>query len=124
MPYFSEFTKTGKLVFDGVMPSPDMTYRAYLEPWVGEPLTRPSAVARTRDRQITVYASWNGAPSWLRGGCSPHSKGATTTVAVAEKSGFQTTIPVSSRYATFRVEASTPPATSSAHQRALGHNPR
>ncbi len=60
VPYFSEFTRAGKLLFDGVMPSPDMSYRAYVEPWSGQPLT-PPAGARHRGGKTTVYASWNSA---------------------------------------------------------------
>ena len=38
VPFFSEYTTSGKLLFDAAFPSPDMSYRAYVQPWVGKPL--------------------------------------------------------------------------------------
>jgi EmrB/QacA subfamily drug resistance transporter len=106
VPYFSEFAKSGKLLFDGIMPSPNMSYRAYVQPWVGEPLTRPRGGARTDDGGTTVYASWNGATklvSWrvLAGDAA----GALTAVATRAKSGFETAIPVPSGSTRFEVQA-------------------
>ena len=60
-PFFSLYSKTGKLLFDAALPDPDMSYRAYVQPWVGKPLYPPSGAATTRSGQTTVYASWNGA---------------------------------------------------------------
>ena len=60
-PYFSEFTQSGKLLFEGEFPRPDLTYRALLEPWVGLPLYPPVGAARAGGGRTTVYASWNGA---------------------------------------------------------------
>ena len=59
-PYFSEYTKQGRLLLDGVLPSPDLTYRATLDKWTCLPLTRPSAAEQTASGKTTVYASWNG----------------------------------------------------------------
>ncbi len=47
-PYFSEYTGSGRLLLEAELPSPDLTYRALLEPWVGEPLSSPVGAARRR----------------------------------------------------------------------------
>ncbi|GAA5864707.1 hypothetical protein JCM3774_006049 [Rhodotorula dairenensis] len=66
VPWFSEFSKEGKLLhnvqfgqIDG-RAEHDHSYRVYKEPWVGRPTTVPSVVL---DEQIwtTAYVSWNGA---------------------------------------------------------------
>ena len=61
VPFVSEYTASGKLIFDAAFPSPDMSYRAYVQPWVGKPLSPPSGAARAQGAGTTVYASWNGA---------------------------------------------------------------
>jgi EmrB/QacA subfamily drug resistance transporter len=106
VPYFSEFTRAGKLLFDGIMPSPDMSYRAYVKPWVGKPLTRPSGVARENGGRSTVYASWNGATqlvSWRV--LAATRSGSLKAAATATRSGFQTAISVASSYTRFKVQA-------------------
>ena len=60
-PYVSEFDHSGKLLFEGEFPRPDLTYRALLEQWVGLPLYPPVGAARLAGGRTTVYASWNGA---------------------------------------------------------------
>jgi EmrB/QacA subfamily drug resistance transporter len=96
LPFFSEFNKAGVIVFDAAFPAPDISYRAYLQKWVGLPTAPPSGAARTRAGRTTVYASWNGATklkSWkvlsLSGSGSP-------VVAKATESGFETAIKVGS----------------------------
>jgi hypothetical protein len=62
LPYFSEYTGSGKLLLDAVFPGKDQTYRAlYSSNWVGAPYYPPSGAARTVHGRTTVYASWNGA---------------------------------------------------------------
>jgi len=80
-PWFTQFSASGRLVFDARLPVDDGSYRVYRFGWRARPLTRPRAVLRNG----SVYASWNGATdvaSWKVGG-----------VRVA-RSGFETTIPV------------------------------
>jgi EmrB/QacA subfamily drug resistance transporter len=109
-PYFSEYSKSGRLLFDGEFPWPDLSYRATVEPWVGLPLTPPSGAARQAGAQTTVYASWNGATrlaAWrVLAGSGP---GRMAPVAHAAKSGFETAIPLprapGQRYARLRVQA-------------------
>jgi hypothetical protein len=105
-PYLSEYGHSGKLLFDGEFPWPDLSYRATLGPWVGEPLTPPAAAARSEDGATTVYASWNGATrlvAWrVLAGPSAESLRA---VAESPKSGFETAIHVPGDYASFEVQA-------------------
>jgi hypothetical protein len=106
-PYLSEFSRSGKLLFEGEFPRPDLSYRTTLEPWVGEPLGSPVGAARGGgDGQTTVYASWNGATgvaSWrvLAGGASGHLSAVTQAV----RTGFETAIPMRRGYASFEVQA-------------------
>src|SRR3954454_3490402 len=60
-PFFSEFTKTGKLLLSVRFPDPDESYRAYRYKWTGHPTGRPAAAARPSGKRTRVYMSWNGA---------------------------------------------------------------
>ncbi len=107
VPFMSEFSKSGQLIFDAVLPSPDITYRAYVQNWVGKPLYPPSGAARRSGDRTTVYASWNGATqvtSWkvlaLDGGT-----GSATVVGQMPKAKFETPIHVTTSATRFKVEA-------------------
>ena len=60
-PVMSEFDTSGKLVYDIVLPKPDLSYRAKVQQWVGRPLYPPVGAARQKGGKTVVYASWNGA---------------------------------------------------------------
>jgi EmrB/QacA subfamily drug resistance transporter len=94
-PYFSEYTSSGRVLYEAELPGPDLSYRAELRPWVGLPLTKPAAAARTTAGNTTVYASWNGATrvvSWrVLAGPSATQLSA---VASAARAGFETAIPL------------------------------
>jgi EmrB/QacA subfamily drug resistance transporter len=105
-PYISEFSSSGKLLWEAQLPGPDLSYRATLGQWVGEPLTAPVGVARTVGGNATVDASWNGATklaSWkvLAEPGAAHPK----VVASRAKSGFETAIPVAGSYKSFALQA-------------------
>lgn len=108
-PYFSEYSRTGKLLLDAVFPGggKDLSYRALLENWVGIPYYTPSAALVRRRGHATVYASWDGATqvaSWelLAGRDARHLKRVTTR----RRSGFETAIPVpAGAFKVFRVRA-------------------
>jgi EmrB/QacA subfamily drug resistance transporter len=107
-PFFSEYDRSGKLLFEGELPGPNLTYRATLEQWIGLPLSPPVGVAHRTNGKTTVYMSWNGATqvvSWriLAG----PSTGKLTVVATTTKSGFETAIPMPQSYKSFKVEALT-----------------
>jgi hypothetical protein len=96
-PYFSEFSASGALLFDGHMHGSYESYRTYRFPWVGTPAIAPAIAATTGPTRpagaATVYASWNGATqvaSWrVLAGTSPTRLAPVTTAADA---GFETAI--------------------------------
>jgi hypothetical protein len=105
-PYISEYSSDGRVVLDGKLPSPDLTYRALVEPWVGTPHTRPSAAARRENGRVTVYASWNGSTEVAAWRVLAGSTAAgLAPVARAAKSGFETAIRVAGRGPVFEVQA-------------------
>jgi hypothetical protein len=100
VPYLSAFTKDGKPLFDGAFPEPNMTYRAYVQRWVGRPLDRPLGAARVHGGQTTVYASWNGATEVASWRVLAPGK-----VAEHKKTGFETAIPVDRALGPARIQA-------------------
>ena len=46
-PYFSEYSQSGQLILDASLPSPDLSYRATVDSWVGLPEFPPQGAART-----------------------------------------------------------------------------
>jgi MFS family permease len=105
-PNLSEYDSRGRMLLDVVLPGPDISYRASLEQWVGLPTYPPVGVARQRRGRTTVYASWNGATrvvSWrVRGGPSATRLHTLTT---ADRSGFETAIPLAGSYGALEVQA-------------------
>ncbi|HUO75210.1 MAG TPA: arylsulfotransferase family protein [Solirubrobacteraceae bacterium] len=105
-PNFSEFSKNGQLLFDGVLPGPDVSYRAFSSTWTATPSVPPAGAARRSGGRDTVYASWDGATSvvsWrvLAGADSTHL----TSVAVRARSGFETAIRLKKTYRVFTIQA-------------------
>ncbi len=107
VPYFTEFSPSGKIVFDGRMPYPAQSYRAYKFPWSATPSDPPAiAVKASGAGADTVYASWNGATevsAWrvLAGPDATHL----AAMAQAPRSGFETSIAVASTATRFEVQA-------------------
>ncbi len=105
-PYFSQYTPSGQMLFDGVLPRPDISYRATVEPWSGMPLDRPSGAARQKDGKTTVYASWNGATQVARWQVlAGHDAKHLTRVAARARSGFETAIRLLRAYKLYKVRA-------------------
>ena len=105
-PYFSEYTKDGRLLLDAVMPGPDLSYRATVGQWVGLPLDRPKAAVRRTGGATNVYASWNGATTvaaWRVLAGPGRSK--LRAVAIDARSGFETALRVTGAHAVFEVQA-------------------
>ncbi len=93
-PYFSEYSASGQLLFDGHMHGSYESYRTYRFPWVGTPATAPAIAAVTASSgTATVYASWNGATqvtNWrVLAGASPTQL---APVATAADTSFETAI--------------------------------
>ena len=105
-PYFSEFSASGQLLFDGHMHGSYESYRTYRFPWVGTPSTAPAIAAVGANAAVTVYASWNGATqvtSWrVLAGPSPN---ALVPVATAADAGFETAIATPARAPYVAVQA-------------------
>lgn len=105
-PYFTEFSAGGQMLFDGHIPSPGESYRAYRFPWSATPAQPPSVAVRNSSGGATVYASWNGATgvsAWrVIGGASTS---AMSPIATAPSAGFETAVPVSGPPAYLYVQA-------------------
>jgi hypothetical protein len=107
LPNFTEFDSSGHMLLDGTLGKNVQDFRTYLSPWSGQPTTPPSiAVAPSSPTTpsgastATVEASWNGATavaSWqvLAGGAGGPSEKSLAPVLTVPRSGFQTTIHVS-----------------------------
>ncbi|HEX4279244.1 MAG TPA: MFS transporter [Solirubrobacteraceae bacterium] len=105
-PFITEYSASGDVLLDARLPGSDISYRARVEPWVGQPLTPPAATAHQQGGQTTVYASWNGATqvaSWKV--LAQSGTGAGTVAATAARSGLETAIPVRGAGKTFTVQA-------------------
>jgi hypothetical protein len=105
-PFFVEYSKSGSILREVELPSPDITYRAFVGRWTGQPTSSPSGGAQSKGGRTTVYASWNGATnvySWrvLAGRDSKHLG----TVATKRRTGFETPISLRSSYGAYQVVA-------------------
>jgi Arylsulfotransferase (ASST) len=90
---FSEYTRSGKQIFNGSLPLPVYSYRVYEFPWSGQPQTPPSLALGQSDGKLKAYASWNGATqvsSWrVLEGSHPGSLRSTIS---AGRTGFETVL--------------------------------
>ncbi len=105
-PFFTEFSKAGKVLLDVAWPFPDLSYRVLRQKWVGTPSFPPSGAVRTVSGKATVYASWDGATkvaAWrvLAGSSKSHLS---VVVSRAGKRGFETSIPVTGSHGVYEVE--------------------
>jgi hypothetical protein len=106
-PYFSEYTASGRQIFDAHFTAPSSSYRAYRFPWSGQPVTPPAlSVSANANGAADLYASWNGATDVLGwrvlAGASPQGL---ATLGGAGKHGFETHIQVHSAPAYLAVQA-------------------
>ena len=106
-PYFSEYSPSGRQIFDAHFTAPSGSYRAYRFAWSAQPTTNPSlAVSPNANGAVDLYASWNGATdvsSWrVLAGSSP---GSLALVGSSNKSGFETHIQAHSAPPYFAVQA-------------------
>jgi hypothetical protein len=101
VPYFSEFTRSGRVVFDASFgqgkarikgPNEDAdTYRAFRFVWHGRPTDRPAVAVSGRK----LYVSWNGATEVARWQLlSGKEGGSLRPGAVVAKRGFETALPL------------------------------
>jgi hypothetical protein len=95
-PYFSEYSATGRLLFDAHLPASYQSFTALRFPWSGQPAGRPAlAIRRGSGHDLELFASWNGATDvagWnVREGASAAHLAA---VARARSDSFETAISV------------------------------
>ncbi|HET9105339.1 MAG TPA: arylsulfotransferase family protein [Solirubrobacteraceae bacterium] len=95
-PWISQFSASGRLVFDAALPADDGSYRALRFDWHATPRTRPAVAARSATGRTDLYVSWNGATEVARWQVR---SGRATLVTVADRA-FETRIavPVRTRY--------------------------
>jgi hypothetical protein len=103
-PYVSEYSQSGRLLYDAHLPTGDEAYRAMRFPWTGTPTSSPALAALGSAR--TAYVSWNGATevaAWrLLSGTSPSTL---TAVGTQPRTGFETAIPLSGAGPVFEAQA-------------------
>src|SRR4051794_9058497 len=106
-PFFSEFSKAGKLLLSVRLPDPDESYRVYRYAWKGNPGGKPLAAARPAGKGTRVYASWNGATevaAWrIWGGRS--SRKLKVVAGGVTKGGFETSKSIKSGGPIVKVQA-------------------
>src|SRR5215211_3957489 len=93
-PFFSEFGRDGKLIFDASFTPELESYRAFRFPWKGNPEDAPAVVAEVGpEGDVTLYVSWNGATevsTWeVLAGAGPDQL---ESVGSAPRKGFETAI--------------------------------
>jgi hypothetical protein len=97
VPRVSEFNHAGHIVFDATLGEKYESYRAFRLPWMGTPADAPAIALAGAGRELTAYASWNGATevrSWqLLAGCSGGERGALSPVASVPAAGFESALP-------------------------------
>lgn len=108
VPYVSEYSSSGKVVFDARLPHATETYRAYRFPWTATP-AEPPAVAvgeQGESANTPVFASWNGATTVARwqvlAGANPEQL---SVVASAPRTNFETKIEAPGEPAYVEVQA-------------------
>jgi hypothetical protein len=93
--YFTKYTQTGEVLFDGHLTPGASSYRAFLQSWNATPTSPPdvAAVGAGAGAGATVYASWNGSTALARwvvvGGSDP---GSLSGLGQASVAGFETAI--------------------------------
>jgi hypothetical protein len=106
-PFYSEFSKTGKLLLSVRLPDPDESYRAYRYAWKGNPTGRPSAKAVPSGKGTRVFVSWNGATevASYRVLAGKTSRKLAVAAKKAKRQGFETTITLKSAGPIVKVQA-------------------
>src|SRR5579875_327706 len=105
-PYFTLYGPNGEVQLEATLPGPNLSYRAYVANWEGEPLYPPSLAVRRNGGRAVAFASWNGATKverWqLLGG---QTAGALKPLLTAAKQGFESELPVPAGVAVVAVRA-------------------
>ena len=118
-PYFSEYTKSGKLVLDARFPYPDLSYRATLE--TGSAYRHPRRRVRpglARAPQLFMPAG-TGPPRFPRGGCWPAPQRTCPSWRTHRRPGSRPGSPSRATSMSSRYRRLTPRVTSSVRQNHL-----
>ena len=107
-PDVSEYSPGGQQIFAVSWAAPDQSYRAFRFPWTAQPASSPTLAVATGKNQAArvAYVSWNGATqvaSW-RVLAGP-TRQQLTPVSTVTRSGFETTIPLTSSGPWFQAQA-------------------
>ena len=91
--WFSEYSPSGDLVFDGHLARGNDSYRAFLLPWNGHPATDPKLLASSSHGRVIAHVSWNGATGVARWQLlAGPREDALAVVAEAPSAGFETAL--------------------------------
>jgi hypothetical protein len=107
-PDFSEYSPSGRQVFNGAFAWGTDSYRGFRFRWRAQPAASPAlALAPTSNGGLTLYASWNGATQVRRWQvlAGPAPGQLTPDGSPARRTGFETTIQLSDRPAYVAVQA-------------------
>jgi len=118
VPRVTEFSPSGRVLYDATFADGDDSYRAYRFTWTGTPKTRPAIAVAKGKTSTTIYASWNGATEVTRwqalGG--PTAEHLAPVGVPVRKTGFETAMQATTSDTYFAVEAL------GAHGRVLGRS--
>lgn len=105
VPAFTRYRPDGTIRLDAYLVTSD-SYRAFLQPWTGQPAEAPAVAIAHHNREPYAYASWNGATTvarWqLNTGPIPTRLHPQRT---ATSAGFETPIPVGTTSGYLNVDA-------------------
>jgi hypothetical protein len=91
--WFTEFSPTGEVLFDGRLARGNDNYRAFRYEWSGQPAAPPKVVATADGGNITARVSWNGATNVARWELLAGTSAAMLApVGSAAKAGFETAV--------------------------------
>lgn len=94
VPYVTEYTPDGTVVFDAELAgSGTLDYRAFRQPWSARPQGSPDVTVEKAGSGHTAYVSWNGATDVTHWRLLAVG-GSDTPLRTVARSGFETAIPV------------------------------
>ena len=106
VPRVSEFDRAGALLFDALLGAEYECYRAFRLPWSALPAQAPAIALAAQGRELTAYASWNGATdvrAWQL--LAGERDGALEAVASVRAQGFESVLRSGSAGPCFAVRA-------------------
>ena len=93
-PYFTEYSASGRVLFNAHFSARNSSYRTFRYPWEGRPTARPAIASEAGpDGTVKAWASWNGdtrVATWQL--LAGPSETALAAVGSAPRSGFETEV--------------------------------